>query len=362
MKRKMSILALMLALVLTLVACGGKDQPAPEVEDGEEVEASDLKIGMVTDEGGVNDESFNQSAWEGLQRVQEELGITTKYQESKQEADFVQNFETLLDAEFDLMWGVGYKLSGATYDAAINNPDRKYGIVDFSYEGNDDFPKGTPENVVGVIFHDEQSSFLAGYVAGHTTETNKVGFVGGQKGVVIGKFENGYNAGVKYAAKELGKEIEVLNQYADSFGDAAKGKAIASSMFQKGADIVFHAAGGVGNGVIEAAKEADKWAIGVDRDQNDLAPDHVLTSVIKRVDVAVYNVAKDLKDGKFEGGKTLLYGLEHDGAVGLAATSDKNVKPEILEKVKVIEEKIVAGEIVPPIDAENYEKFIAELK
>ncbi len=362
MKKKMSVLALMLALMVTLVACGGGEKaPAKEPEGGAEP-VEDLKIGMVTDEGGVNDQSFNQSAWEGLQRVKEELGIETKYQESKQEADFIPNFETLLDADFDLMWGVGFKLSDSAHDAALNNPDKKYGIIDFSYDNNPDFPEGTPENMVGVIFHDEQASFLAGYVAGHTTETNKVGFVGGQKGVVIEKFEYGYNAGVQYAAKELGKEIEVFNQYADSFGDAAKGKAIANSMFQKGADIVFHAAGGVGNGVIEAAKEADKWAIGVDRDQLDLAPDNVLTSVIKRVDVAVYKIAEDLKNGKFEGGKTILYGLEDDGAVGLADTSDKNVKPEILEDASKVEEKIVAGEIVPPTNQEEYEEFMNGLK
>lgn len=360
MKRKMSILALMLALMITLVACGSKDAPAGGTE-GTEQDLGELKVGMVTDEGGVNDQSFNQSAWEGLQRVEKELGIETKYQESEQESDYAPNFETLLDNDFEMMWGVGFKLSTAAYEAALANEDKYYGVVDFSYDGNPDFPEGTPENMIGVIFHDEQASFLAGYVAGYTTETNKVGFVGGIEGDVISKFEYGYTAGAKYAAKEQGKEIEVMSQYADSFGDAAKGKSIANSMFQKGADIVFHAAGGVGDGVIEAAKEQDKWAIGVDRDQNYLAPDNVLTSVIKRVDEAIFNEVENFKDGKFEGGRTVLYGLKEGNYVGLADSSSKNVKPEVLESVDKVKSKIIAGEVVPPINKAKYEEFLNAL-
>ncbi len=360
MKKRMSILALMMALMLTLVACGGKKgEPTPPAEGNEKVE--DIKVGMVTDEGGVNDQSFNQSAWEGLQRASKELGVEAKYQESEQESDYAPNFETLLDADFDMMWGVGYKLAGAAYEAALNNPDKSYGVIDYSYDGNDDFPEGTPENMVGVIFHDEQSSFLAGYVAGYTTKTNKVGFVGGIEGAVIHKFEYGYTAGVDYAAKEQGKQIEVIRQYADSFGDAAKGKSIANSMFQKGADIVFHAAGGVGDGVIEAAKEQDKWAIGVDRDQNYLAPDNVLTSVIKRVDESIFKQVESFKDGKFEGGKTVLIGLQEGNFVGLADSSSKNVDGEVLKATDKIKEKIIAGEIVPPTDSQKYEEFVKAL-
>ena len=368
MNKKWLSLLLAMVLAVSLVACGNKDEGETPVESekteetGEEStgEESDLKVGMVTDEGGVNDQSFNQSAWEGLKKVKEDMGIDTKYQESEQESDFNPNFETLLDNDFDMLWGVGFKLSQPTYDSALANPDRSYGIIDFSYEGNPDFPEGTPENLLGVIFKDEQSSFLAGYVAGHTTETNKVGFVGGIEGDVISKFEFGYQAGVQYAAKELGKDIEVVSQYADSFGDAAKGKTIATNMFQQGADIVFHAAGGVGDGVIEAAKEQDLWAIGVDRDQNDLAPDNVLTSVMKRVDVAIYKVVEDFKAGNFEGGKTVIYGLEDD-SVGLAPTSDKNVDAEVLEKADEIREKIINGEITPPLNEEEYEEYIKSL-
>lgn len=362
MNKRFLSLGLALVLVLSLVACGGgEDADTPEVQEGD-VEATELKIGMVTDEGGVNDQSFNQSAWEGLERVAEELGIETDYQESEHEADFEPNFETLLDQDFDMMWGVGYKLADATMEAALSNPEKVYGIIDFSYEDNEDYPDGTPENVMGILFRDEQSSFLAGYVAGRTTESDKVGFVGGIEGNVIWKFEHGYKAGVQYAAKELGKDIEVMVQYADSFSDTLKGKSIATSMFQNGADIVAHAAGAVGDGVIEAAKEQDKWAIGVDRDQNYLAPDNVLTSVMKRVDVAIFNASKAFKEGNFEGGSTVTYGLADDGAVGLAPTTDKNVDAEILEDVKLIEQEIVAGNIEVPRNAEEYEEYLTTLK
>lgn len=370
MKKRILAFLLIAVLAMTLVACGGDDKKTEEPEtegtegtettETDETETSDLSVGMVTDEGGVNDQSFNQSAWEGLQKVEEDLGITTKYQESEQEQDFVPNFETLLDNDFDMMWGVGYKLSDATYNAALDNPEKFYGIIDFSYDDNPDFPEGTPENLVGVLFKDNESSFLAGYVAGRMTETDKVGFVGGIEGDVIGAFEHGYLAGVQYAANELGKEIEVISQYADSFSDAAKGKSMASNMFQQGADIVFHASGGVGDGVIEAAKEADKWAIGVDRDQSYLAPENVLTSVIKRVDQAIYKVVEDFKNDKFEGGHTVVYGLKDEG-VGLAETSSEHVPADILEDVETLKTQVIDGEIDVPNNAETYETFLEGL-
>ena len=360
MKINKKWLSLLLVLVLSmgvLAACGNDETEGDPVvdgeENGEEVESSDLVVGMVTDEGGVNDQSFNQSAWEGLQEVEKDFGIKVMYQESEKEADFVENFDTLLDADNDMIWGVGYKLADATLAAAESNPDVTYGIIDFAYDE-------TPENLLGILFADNEASFLAGYVAGKMTETDKIGFIGGNEGDVIWGFDYGFQAGVKYAADELGKEIEVTSQYANSFSDAPKGKSMATSMFQQGIDIVFHAAGGVGDGVIEAAKEQDMWAIGVDRDQNDLAPDHVLTSVMKRVDQAIYMAVEDFKNGDFEGGKAIKYGLEED-AVGLAPTSDKNVPAEILEEVEDIRQLIIDGEIEVPFNEESYEEYIEAL-
>jgi basic membrane protein A len=305
-----------------------------------------LKIAMVTDVGGVNDQSFNQSAWEGLQRVEKDFGIKVAYKESKQDADYAPNMETLTDAGFDLIWGIGFLMGDAIKTTAQINPDQKYAIIDFAYGPE------TPKNVVGVVFQEEQPSFLVGYIAGKMTKTNKIGFVGGIKFPLIERFEYGYMAGARMA----NPTCEILSQYAESFTDAAKGKAIANNMYQQGADIVFHASGGVGDGVIEAAKEKGKWAIGVDKDQNFLAPDNVLTSAMKRVDNAIYDVGRKLKDGQWNGGETVVYNLSNDG-VGIAPTSKKHVPANILAEVDQLVARIKKGEFKVPSTKAEFDAF-----
>ncbi len=342
MKKLNVLLGVLMVFSLLAVSCGGD-------ADGEASGEEKVSIGMVTDTGGVNDQSFNQSAWEGLKRAEKDLGVKVAYKESNQDADYVPNMESLYDADFDLIWGIGFKMADAIAQAAEQNPDQKYAIIDNAYED-------TPDNVMGVVFKANQASYLCGYIAGKMTETDKVGFVGGMDFPVIWGFHYGYKAGVKYA----NQDVEVLEQYAESFTDAAKGKSIANSMFQQGADIVFHAAGGVGNGVIEAAKEQDKWAIGVDRDQNYLAPDHVLTSAMKRVDNAMYTVAQEMVNGEFKGGTTAAYGLADD-AVGLAPTSDKHVPADLLAEADELKQKIIDGEISVPDSEESYKEFASNL-
>ena len=302
-----------------------------------------VKVAIVTDVGGVNDQSFNQSAWEGLQRAEKEIDIKASYLESTQDADYKPNMETLLDAGNDLIWGIGFKMADVLGELATLNPEQKYAGIDCFFEAP------TP-NLVGVLFREQEPSYLVGYIAGKMTKTNKVGFIGGMDFFVIHKFHYGFLAGVK----EANPGCEVLVQYADSFTDAAKGKAIANQMYKNGADIIFHAAGGVGDGVIEAAKEQNKYAIGVDKDQNSLAPDNVITSAMKRVDNAIYNLTKTLVEGTFPGGTNVVYGLK-EGGVGIAPTSYKHVSAEILEEVKGLEAKIIAGEIVPPTSKEEWE-------
>lgn len=309
-------------------------------------QAAEMKIAMVTDVGGVNDQSFNQSAWEGLKRAEKDFGIKVAYKESKQDADYAPNMETLTDAGYDLIWGIGFLMGDAIKETAEINPDQKYAIIDFSYGPE------TPKNVACAVFQEEEPSFLVGYIAGKMTKNNKVGFVGGIKFPLIEKFEYGYMAGVKLA----NPDAEILSQYAESFTDAAKGKAITNNMYQQGADIVFHASGGVGDGVIEAAKEKGKWAIGVDKDQNFLAPDNVLTSAMKRVDNAIYDIGKRLIAGEFAGGDTVVYNLKNDG-VGIAPTSNKHVPAEILKEIDGLIAKIKAGEIVVPATKEAFDKF-----
>ncbi|MBU1342917.1 MAG: BMP family ABC transporter substrate-binding protein [Proteobacteria bacterium] len=309
--------------------------------------AKKFKVAMVTDVGGVNDQSFNQSAWEGLQRAQKELGVKISYKESKQDADYSPNMETLTDAQFDLIWGIGFLMGDAIKSTAQINPNQKYAIIDFAYGPQ------TPKNVGCVVFQEEQPSFLVGYIAGKMTKTNKVGFVGGIKFPLIERFEYGYMAGVKLA----NPKCEILSQYAESFTDAAKGKAIANNMYQQNADIVFHASGSVGDGVIEAAKEKNKWAIGVDKDQNFLAPDNVLTSAMKRVDNAIFDMVKKLTKDEFKGGETIVYNLSNDG-VSIAPTSSKHVSKSILDEVDSLIEQIKAGKIVVPSTKQTYDDFL----
>lgn len=379
MSKKILSLLLALVLVFSLVACSTGENEETEMEEtvAEEsntevveteapeendepaegaVDLSGKTVGMVTDTGGVNDESFNQTSWAGLNQLEADTKAKVSYVQSEQEADYIANMNQLVDANTDLVWGIGFLLAPSVETVSKQVPDKPFAIIDNAYENPEELP-----NVTGVVFKAEQPSFLVGYIAGHTTETNKVGFVGGQKGVVIDQFEFGYRAGVLEAAKELGKEIEVDVQYADSFNDEAKGKSIATRMFNDGADIVFHAAGGVGKGVIEAAKEANKFAIGVDSDQSSLAPKNVLTSALKKVDVAIYDLSKRILSGENLGGQTVVYTANED-AVGIPdhLGDDALYPAELHEKALEKLEKIKAGEIVPPFNQEEWDKYIAE--
>ncbi|MGL5312784.1 MAG: BMP family lipoprotein [Peptostreptococcaceae bacterium] len=342
------LLALGLATVMSasmLVGCSSKPSTddAAGNEEGEKV----LKIGMVTDVGGVNDESFNQSAWKGLEDLKKEYGadkVDVKYLESTQDADYVPNIETFADEERDLIVGVGFKLEPAITEAAKNYPEKEFVLIDAVCEG------GNPENVTSLLFEDNVSAYLTGLIAGKMTETNKVGFIGGMEGEVISRFDYGFRAGVEAA----NPEAEVMVQYANSFTDSALGKSIANTMYSKNADIIFSAAGAVGIGAIESAKETGKKAIGVDQDQNSLAPDNIITSAMKNIDVAVFTVGEQLLKGEYKGGQIITNTLEMDG-VGIAPTTSKNVPPDVIEFVQGEAEKIKSGEIKVPQNKEEYE-------
>lgn len=347
MKKK--ITALFLASIMGVMTFAGCAAPAetPEtpVEEPTTEEPAEpaLKVSMVTDVGGVKDQSFNQSAWEGLEKAKADLGIEVGYIESKQDADYEPNLETLVDGENDLIWGVGFKMADAILAAAANYPDQKYAIID------QDYGDATPTNVLGVLFKEEEPSYLVGLIAGKMSTTNKIGFIGGMDVPVINRFRFGFLAGVKAANPDAVVDVQFVN----AFNDPAKGKAVANQMYASGVDIIFHAAGDSGNGAIEAAKEQNKWVIGVDRDQNDLAPDNVISSAVKRVDNALYMVSKDLMDGTFPGGTTLVFGLA-EGGVDIAPTSSKNVPADILEYVEAEKQKIINKEITVPGTEEAY--------
>lgn len=311
-----------------------------------------FSVSMVTDGGGINDQSFQQSAWEGLKDFSKETNSKVSYVECPQTSDFLINIDKLADEKTDLIWGIGFKLADTIEMASKTNPEINYAIADFAYGDN------TPDNVTGVVFRAEESSLLAGYIAALTTKTNSVGFVGGIKSVVIDQFEYGYRAGVAYGAKKLGKNIDVKVQYAESFTDSAKGKAIAMKMFDD-CDIIFHAAGGAGVGVIEAAKETDNFVIGVDLDQSYLAPKNILTSAIKNVGKAVNFISTYALNGEKIGGKTYSFGIK-ENCVGIPE-NNPNMSAEVQSSALKLQEKIIAGEITPPGDLDSYNKFIALL-
>ena len=311
--------------------------------------ADKITVAMVSDVAGINDQSYNQSAWEGLERAKKELGIEIKYLESKQDSDYATNVETLADEEVDLIIGVGSKLSDTIKEAAKNYPDQKFAIIDETYDE-------IPSNVKSVLFESEQASYLVGLIAGKMSETKNVGFIGGLDIPVINTFKYGYMAGVKAADANC----EIQAQYANSFNDQAKGKAITNQMISKGADVVFTAAGDVGTGRMEAIKEANKYGIGVDRDQSDLAPQNILTSAIKRVDVGMYETVKELVEGKFQGGTSTTYGLEQNG-IGIADTTSNLVPQDVLDFVNEKIEELKAGKISVPKTEEEYNEFIKSL-
>ena len=360
MKKKFLATMMMAVMAVSVTACGSNnsnsgsknDNKSPEVtesaESGDSTSKSDFKVSMVTDTGGVNDQSFNQSSWEGLQMLKDKTGASISYLESTQETDYTSNLDKQVDEGNNLVWGIGFAMANAILDAAEMNDDVNFAIVDNAYED-------IPENVTCVTFNSQDSSFLVGYVAGLTTKTNSVGFVGGVGSAIIDQFEYGYRAGVAYAAKELGKDIKVDVQYADSFTDSAKGKAIATSMYSNGCDIVFHAAGGVGIGVIEAAVEADKLVIGVDSDQSYLAPKNVLTSALKRVNVAVESISEKCMNGENIGGQTFTYGLS-DGGVGIPG-ENPSMDAEGIEKTMALEKEVATGKIVPPYNKDTFDAF-----
>ena len=313
-----------------------------EAETEEDIDGTGFKIGMVTDVGGVNDGSFNQSAWEGLQRAGEAFGCEVKYIESKGDADYVPNIESFLDEDYDLIVCVGYMMADAVRDAAELYPDQKFAIID-------DASNADLDNVTCMMFEQEQASYLVGLAAGYTTESNIVGFVTGAANETMNSFGYGYCAGVL----DANPDATILQYNANNFGDASGGKTAVNTMVTKGADVVFHAAGGTGIGVIDGCKENKIWAIGVDSDQSPLAPETILTSALKRVDNACYDATKKTILGTLEGGVET-YDLAA-GGVDIAQTTD-NLSKNVLEKIEDAKKDIIAGDLVVPKNQEEFEE------
>lgn len=298
-------------------------------------QAAAFRVGLVTDMGGLNDDSFNFLAHNGVKRAKADLKIKTSIIESKQQTDYEKNLSTYATGGYDLVVSVGFMMGDATKKVAERFPKTKFAIIDVNY------PKPLP-NVAGITFAEEQAGFLAGALAGLVTKRNTVGFVGGMDVPVIHRFKSGYEEG----ARSVNKNIKLLSGYTGNFTDSAKGYEVATAQYQQGADIVFHAAGAGGKGVIDSAKSHKRFAIGVDADQYKISPANVLSSALKKVDLAVFNVIKEAKEGRFQPGNRRL--TLKDGAVGLAPFYEhkKIVSATAQKRLAELRASLVSGKIV----------------
>ncbi|ADO77146.1 BMP family lipoprotein [Halanaerobium praevalens] len=322
--------------------------------------AQNTRVGIVLSTGGLGDLSFNDSAYRGLQRAERELGIDFQYIEPSDPSEDETALRRFANRGFDLIIGVGFQMSDTLETVSYDYPNVKFSHID------QDFGEDIPDNIVSLNFAEWEGSFLAGALAALVSDTNVVGYVGGVDSALIQRFEGGFYQGAKY----INPDIEVERRYADSFGDPARGREIALGMIDDGADVIYHAAGGTGSGVFQAAGEEDIYAIGVDSNQNYVEPGHVIASMVKKVDNAVFNIAKAVDEGTYEGGENLYFTLE-DGGVMLTSLTEieqpvldahkngtiddqdletiKEMKAEVTspyaERINEIKEKIINGEI-----------------
>ncbi|HZP80018.1 MAG TPA: BMP family ABC transporter substrate-binding protein [Chthonomonadaceae bacterium] len=355
--RKMRLGRMLSALLLSaaLAGCGGPKAPesgtpanggaagAPGGKSG----GKPIRAALVLDTGGRDDKSFNAAAYEGIERAEKELGVEAHDLESKDASDYQSNLTRFASEGYDVVFAVGFAMEDALKAVAPQFPNVKFAIVD----GNaPDAP-----NCAALQFREEQGSFLVGYLAGAMSKTKTIGFVGGLDIPLIHKFEAGYRAG----AKTADPNVKVIAAYTGDWNDVNKGKSQAMQLIGNGADILYQAAGKAGLGAIQAAKEKGPgyYAIGVDRDQDDEAPGRVLTSMVKRVDNAVYDTIKRVKEGRFQPG-VQLYDLKSDG-VGLSAMkyTKQEVPAETLARLEKIKKMIADGQIVPPTTVEAVATF-----
>jgi basic membrane protein A len=376
MKKLFVVLSVLVALTMALTACGPKPTPAPVMTEPPVVMTEPpvvetappppaYKVGQVTDLGGIDDKSFNASAWKGAEDAIADLGVEAKYLESQQQSDYAKNIQQYLDEKTDIIITIGFLLGVDTAKSAIANPDQKFAIVDYTYPdcwpgANVGVECGTDQdlpNVRGLAFQTDQAAFLAGYLAAGMTETGTVATYGGLPIPTVTIFMKGFEAGVKYYNQQKGTDVKVLGwnsatgegTFTNNFESTDDGRRLAESFMQEGADIILPVAGQVGLGSAAVCKETGSCkVIGVDADWVDTAPEYkevILTSVLKKIDVAVYNTIKDAVEGKFTGG-TVTYTIA-DGGVDIAPFHefDAAVSAELKAELDAIKAALIDGSL-----------------
>lgn len=347
---KVGLITAMAAMTLTGCGSGDKDKTAKT--------DCPIKIGFVTDIGGIDDKSFNQGSWEGITKFAKDnkLGDNCiKYLQSKSEEDYEPNLSALAEDQFDLVVAAGFLFDNAMAKISANYPDTKFLVIDTVINS---------KNVVSAMFAAEQSSYLAGMAAALQAKaqgSDTVGFIGGIESELIQSFQAGYEQG----AKAVDENIKVMIDYAGDFGKPDVGQTLAEKQYSAGAAVIYHAAGGTGGGVIKAgiarAEKGEKvWVIGVDRDQyedgfygkKEDEKSMILTSALKRVDTATYDVSKSVLDKKFAGGKTIKFDMKSEG-VGMPAENPNlsdEIKAKLEQAVKDIQEGVIIVSAVPTIE------------
>jgi basic membrane protein A len=315
--------------------------------------AKALKVGLVTDVGGVNDKSFNQSAWAGVQKAMADLGVEAKFIESKQPTDYEKNIDAFATEGYDAIVTVGFLMGDATAKKAKEYPNIKFAIIDNAYFPTKDSPScndtakdcyadGGLTNVTSLMFQEDEVGYLAGVLAACMSKSGVIGSVAGMEIPPVVRFVTGYQTG----AKSVNPDVKTLNQYIPSFTDPAKGKEVGLAMLAQKADVIFGVGGNTGNGGLTAAKEKGAMGIGVDVDQYLTFPDVkdiLITSAAKNVDVAVYNALKDLAGGSLAAG--MQTANTKNGGVGLAPYHDwdSKISQECKDKVAAASDGLKAG-------------------
>jgi basic membrane protein A len=331
------LVAILAALLLAVAGCGGGNEAATTGGGGGGTETSGgakIRVGLVTDIGGLNDRGFNSLANKGLEDAKAQLGIDGRVLESKSDADYIPNLSEFGDQGYDLIISVGFLMTDATTQAAKAYPDSTFAIVDSAFDPPLD-------NAQGLLFKEQETGCLVGAVAGLTTKSNNITWVGGQKIPPVDRFIAGY----QFCAKKVNPDVKVSGSYSQDFVDQAKCKEIALDQIAKGSDVVFQVAGGCGLGALDAAKQKSVWGIGVDADQSFLG-DYILTSAVKRVDVAVFKTIEAAQKGEKVGGGITTFGLKEDG-VGLGTVSPE-VSQDVLDQVDQIKQQILDGSLQIP--------------
>lgn len=345
-------MSLILAAGTMLAACGGGDKDTGK-ENGKEA----VKIGMVTDAGTIDDKSFNQGTWEGILQAKEDLGIQEKYLKpaGTTEAEYLKEMGNLYDAGYKFIVLPGFKFETAVFKAQDKYKDAKFVILDGNPHSGDMKPV-VKDNTVAVFFAEHESGFLAGVAAALELKEGDAGFIGGMEIPAVQKFNWGFQQGVKYANENLGTNLTLKAEnvlYQGSFDNVAAGGQIAAQMYDRGVDVIFTAAGGVGVGAINEAKTRGKagekvWIVGVDSDQYadgiyEGDKSIILTSAMKKLNVVTLDMIKAELDGKFPGGETLTFDAKNDG-IGLPE-ENPNLSDDTITKAKEVFEKIKSGDI-----------------